>query len=124
MVLAELFLNALEHGLLRLDSSLKEGAGDFGAYYKEKEARLSQLAVGTIKVHFNHAVRGSGGQLTIRVEDSGPGFYFNQRLQQLGENQGLHGRGLLLIQSLCESLSFSGTGNVAEARYVWTIDEV
>lgn len=123
MVLAELFLNALEHGLLRLDSSLKEGAGGFGAYYKEKESRLSQLATGTIKVHFHHAVRDSGGQLTIRVEDSGPGFDFHQRLQQLGKHQGAHGRGLMLIDSLCESMRYDGKGNVAEARYVWRIEE-
>ena len=119
MVLAELFLNALEHGLLRLDSTLKEGAGGFGVYYKEKELRLSQLKQGTIKVRFQHSVNGAGGQLTIRVEDSGLGFDFQSRLRQVGERQGAHGRGLMMIQSLCESLTYSGVGNIAEACYVW-----
>jgi len=123
MVLAELFLNALEHGLLRLDSTLKEGAGGFGAYYKEKESRLSQLQSGMIKVHFYHAAKDAGGQLTIRVEDSGPGFDYPQRLKQLGENKSTHGRGLVLIHSLCESLSYSGNGNIAEARYLWAMEQ-
>ncbi len=120
MVLAELFLNALEHGLLRLNSTLKEGAGGFGAYYKEKEQRLSQLKEGAIKIQFQHTVKGAGGQLTIRVEDSGPGFDFESRLQQGGEQQGAHGRGLMMIRTLCETLTYSGTGNIAEACYVWS----
>jgi len=122
MVLAELFLNALEHGLLRLDSALKEGAGGFGVYYKEKESRLSQLKEGSIKVHFQHTVISSGGQLMIRVEDSGPGFDFEYYLRQVGENPRAHGRGLVLISSLCESLAYSGTGNIAEASYVWKLE--
>lgn len=124
MVLAELFLNALEHGLLRLDSQLKDSAGGFGAYYKEKELRLSQLKMGSIKVQFQHTVKGAGGQLTIRVEDSGPGFDFQRWLQQTGENQGAHGRGLTMIRSLCESLTYRGVGNLAEASYVWSIQDL
>ncbi|MBT9613796.1 MAG: fused response regulator/phosphatase [Burkholderiales bacterium] len=119
MVLAELFLNALEHGLLKLDSSLKERTGGFGEYYQEKERRLAQLGVGRIKVRLRHAVNGSGGRLTIRVEDTGPGFDFQQRLEQLEKNQALHGRGITMIRSVCESLDYSGAGNAAEAVYPW-----
>ena len=122
MVLAELFLNALEHGLLKLDSSLKESAGGFGAYYQEKEQRLAQLAAGSIKVTFRHGAHGSGGRLAIQVSDSGSGFDFGQKLRQLEENQGTHGRGIMMIRSVCESLQYSGAGNIAEAVYPWEMD--
>lgn len=123
MVLAELFLNALEHGLLRLDSSLKERAGGFGEYYQEKERRLAQIKEGRIKVRLRHAANGSGGRLAIQVEDSGPGFDFQQRLKQVEENQGMHGRGIMMIRSVCESLVYGGAGNIAEAVYPWSLGD-
>ncbi len=121
MVLAELFLNALEHGLLRLDSGLKERAG-FGAYYQEKATRLARLTEGWIRVEFRHGRTHEGGRLTIRVEDSGPGFDFQRQLRLLDENQTVHGRGILLIRSLCASLRYAGRGNCAEAVYAWATD--
>lgn len=121
MVLAELFLNALEHGLLKLDSAIKEDTGGFGAYYQEKGLRLAQLSEGLIKVSFRHAVKGAGGRLAIRVEDTGPGFDFQRRLAQLAENQAVHGRGILMIRSVCESLVYSGSGNIAEVVYPWEL---
>jgi len=123
MVLAELFLNALEHGLLKLDSSLKERAGGFGEYYQEKAQRLAHLDEGIIKVRFSHAANGSGGRLAIQVEDTGPGFDFQQRLKQVEENQGTHGRGIMMIRSVCESLVYSGAGNIAEAVYPWNLGD-
>lgn len=123
MVLAELFLNALEHGLLGLDSTIKSGPGGFGVYYTEKEKRLAELAQGRIKVRLSHAANsGSGGRLVIRVEDSGPGFDFHRKLAALTENEGVHGRGVMLIRSVCESLNYEGTGNIAEAVYAWNLD--
>ena len=122
MVLAELFLNALEHGLLGLESTLKEGAGGFSGYYKEKETRLAQLNTGLIKVQLQHTAEGNGGRLGIRVEDSGPGFDYAAHLRQLEENTGVHGRGILLIRSVCVSLHYSGKGNIAQADYVWAND--
>lgn len=123
MVLAELFLNALEHGLLGLDSAIKSGPGGFGQYYSDKERRLAELAKGTIKVQLTHVANGEGGRLTLRVEDSGPGFDFNKQLAGLAENQGVHGRGVMMIRSVCESLRYTGAGNIVEAVYVWGLDE-
>lgn len=122
MVLAELFLNALEHGLLDLDSALKESEAGFGGYYKEKEKRLAQLKAGYIKVQLRHVAEAAGGRLEIRVEDSGPGFDYDLHLRRVEENIGIHGRGILLVRSVCESLHYSGTGNIADANYIWTSD--
>ncbi len=124
MVLAELFLNALEHGLLGLESSLKEGPAGFSGYYKEKEARLANLDQGEIKVELRHKAEGNGGRLEIRVEDSGPGFDHVAHMCCLKENAGLHGRGILLVKSVCASLRYSSRGNIAQADYVWSNDAV
>lgn len=130
MVLAELFVNALEHGLLGLDSAIKAGPNGFSDYYKEKERRLADARHGTIQVELEHAAIESGGQLVIRVQDSGAGFDFKEK-QQVADNpqssgpasgQGYFGRGVALVRSFCESLTYRGNGNCVEAVYVWNSD--
>jgi CheY-like chemotaxis protein/anti-sigma regulatory factor (Ser/Thr protein kinase) len=130
MVLAELFMNALEHGLLGLDSAIKAGPNGFSEYYKEKERRLAETRQGTVQVELKHAAIDPGGQLVIRVQDSGPGFDFKEK-QQVTDNppnggpasgQGYFGRGISLVRSFCESLSYQGNGNCVEAVYVWNPD--
>jgi anti-sigma regulatory factor (Ser/Thr protein kinase) len=126
MVLAELFMNALEHGLLRLDSDIKAGPNGFSEYYREKDRRLRETSEGQIKVEFRHAAIESGGRLVIRVEDSGPGFDFAQKLKLAGQaggsGSGYYGRGIASVRSFCESLTYHGSGNCAEAVYVWGAD--
>jgi two-component system, HptB-dependent secretion and biofilm response regulator len=39
-ILAELFNNALEHGLLQLDSALKHDASGFDEYYRQREEKI------------------------------------------------------------------------------------
>lgn len=45
-VLAELYSNALEHGVMNLDSSLKRDARGFAEYYRERHLRLASLDEG------------------------------------------------------------------------------
>ena len=73
-VLAELYSNALEHGVLGLDSSLKRDASGFARYYQQRNTRLDELQDGFVRVHLQVTPKGEGGCLTIRVEDSGKGF--------------------------------------------------
>ncbi len=54
IILRELFSNALEHGLLRLDSPLKDAADGFAEYYKSREVRLGQLDEGWIRLGLEH----------------------------------------------------------------------
>jgi CheY-like chemotaxis protein len=126
MVLAELFLNAVDHGLLGLDSRVKAAPNGFAEYYREKERRMAERNSGSILVEFRHAALESGGCLTIRVEDGGKGFDFKERLASAdkgtGSREGYHGRGILLVRSLCESLSYHNNGTCAEAVYVWSAD--
>jgi len=120
-VLAELYSNALEHGLLGLESRLKTTPQGFAEYYQQRQDRLVALKDGSISIYVRHEVRDEGGRLVIRVEDSGPGFDYGRRKNQssLKHNQGHCGRGVPLLDSFCESVTYYGRGNIVEAIYHW-----
>ena len=120
MVLSELFSNALDHGILKLDSGLKLSADGFAKYYKKRADLLSTLEEGTIKIKFAHKPRETGGELTIRIEDSGSGFDYTKGFTSLAENEGYSGRGVQLIRTRCEDLRFEGAGNICEVVYAWS----
>ena len=119
LILRELIANALDHGLLRLDSALKNTPDGFAEYYARRERALADLKEGTIAVQLDHLPRGSRKSLVIRVEDSGPGFDHRLWLREPADSDTPHGRGILLVRSLCRELTYHGAGNRAEARYEW-----
>ena len=49
-ILAELYSNALDHGVLGLNSSLKKSAEGFSAYYNLRKERLKLLDSGFVKI--------------------------------------------------------------------------
>jgi len=120
IILAELFANALEHGLLGLDSVLKHHPQGFVAYYTARAQSLAALAHGWINIVLSHTAVGSTGQLTLRIEDSGPGFNYQACLPELTENKGYSGRGIPMVRALCKELTYHGVGNCVEAVYVWS----
>ncbi|MDX1595036.1 MAG: fused response regulator/phosphatase [Gammaproteobacteria bacterium] len=119
-VLMELFSNALDHGLLRLDSKLKQTPEGFAQYYELRKQRLAELDHGSVRVELEHEPDGSGGCLRFTVEDDGPGFDPSRVFAPLEENLSYYGRGIPLLRSICERLEYSGNGNHAEAVYRWT----
>jgi len=120
VILTELYSNALEHGLLGLDSALKDGPDGFGAYYALREQRLAGLDTGAIGIELAHCPTPDGGVLDVTVRQSHNGCDLTERGGcTLGDNGGYTGRGVALVRSLCESLSYSEDGCVAHARYRW-----
>lgn len=120
VVLSELYNNALDHGVLKLDSRMKKDAEGFTQYYIERDQRLKALSEGFIRISFDHRPHKSGGILTITVEDSGDGFNVNKsRARGEAESQQHDGRGIGLVRAICESVTYSEQGNSVEARYVW-----
>jgi CheY-like chemotaxis protein len=110
-VLSELFANALEHGLLHLDSALKEEPGGFERFALAREQRLAQLQEGEIGIRLAY----SGlGRISVRLRDSGAGFLL--AVEQGPHDPALSGRGIALISSLCESLQYFGCGNEVEVE--------
>jgi len=117
-LLSELFSNALEHGLLQLDSSLKESPDGFEEYYRQRQQRISALGDGTIDVSL--ALTGmTSNKLKIKVTDSGAGFDFVAIQQQKTESSDdfSFGRGIELIHSLCESIEYDNGGRTVTAIY-------
>jgi len=121
-VVAELFSNGLEHGVLNLDSSLKSTSSGFAEYYTLRQQRLDELKKGFIKVSMKHnSIGGRSGIFTLSIEDSGPGFDYPDKFVQVpSESQKkLCGRGIPLIYSLCHSLEYVGSGNKVVAEIHW-----
>ncbi|MEQ6341961.1 MAG: SpoIIE family protein phosphatase [Gammaproteobacteria bacterium] len=118
-IIAELFSNSLDHGLLGLDSALKATPHGFAEYYQLRARGLAALQQGRIRIDLAHAPYDTGGKLVIRVEDSGPGFDHQKKSFVLNEGTIASGRGIGLVRDLCDSIQFSGSGNIAEAVYFW-----
>ena len=123
LVLRELFSNALEHGLLHLESGWKATPEGFARYYMERAARLAQLSDGELRIRLRHTATPEGGCLTMRIEDSGPGFD-RASVGDMTEISGGHaGRGIKLVEELCGAVRYEGRGNEVEADYRWTRED-
>lgn len=120
LILNELFNNALDHGLLQLDSSIKHGPDGFEKYLLLREDKLRTLASGSIEIEIEKvSIEGRDG-VRIHLVDSGKGFDFSAIQEAPRENmvQGQYGRGLTLVRSMAHKLVFSGKGNDVTAYYV------
>jgi len=117
MILTELVSNALDHGILKLQSSLKKDESGFEAYYIEKQKRLNLLDQGFIKVNIYKDSSDAGESYCISVEDSGEGFETTRKLTQLEDNLAYFGRGIQLLQKLCSEISYNNAGNRVTVRY-------
>lgn len=118
LILSELYNNALDHGLLGLDSATKARPGGFELYLQQRSDRLATLGDGRVDLSFHvHAVEGQA-VLDIEVVDSGPGFD-HARLAFAGAEGGPrpHGRGIALVRSLCRELIYTGSGSRVFARF-------
>ncbi|PWB33583.1 fused response regulator/phosphatase [Pseudomonas sp. SDI] len=118
-VLSELYSNALEHGVLGLDSGLKRDAHGFATYYQERNRRLQALQDGFIRLHLHVEPQESGGRLIIEVEDSGKGFDVGRVLAQPALEQRLCGRGLSLIRRLSRHAEWADEGRRARVEFAW-----
>ena len=120
-VLAELYSNALEHGVLGLDSSLKRDAAGFARYYQLRSARLESLQDGYVRVHLQVQPQGEGGRLVIRVEDSGNGFDVARVMERPLDVVRLSGRGISLVRQLGLNASWTDEGRSARVEFSWEV---
>ncbi len=114
-VLMELTTNAIDHGLLQLDSRLKLSPEGFEHYYVERQSRLANGGAGSLLLRIAIDCEAHGGRLRIHVEDSGAGFDVAAVLSAPVSDNPHAGRGIRLVQSLCQELAYSPTGNSVEA---------
>ncbi|WP_237068323.1 SpoIIE family protein phosphatase [Microbulbifer guangxiensis] len=114
IVLGELFRNALEHGVIGLDSSIKSSEQGFAEYYHELHRRRRALREGWIQVAVKCHGRGSGGVLEVVVDDSGPGFPASW-----SRSGSYAGRGLPLLRSVCRTLELQYGSSRVRALIDW-----
>ena len=119
-ILTELYSNALEHGLLGLDSKLKMDPEGFSEYYETREQRLNDLDTGYIKINLQHEPNENGGKLIIQYQDSGKGFDVSS-YKAATDNNIFSGRGIALVKSLCSELDYNESGNGINAVYEWEL---
>lgn len=114
-VLSELFANAIEHGLLHLDSKIKEEADGFFTFYQMREDRLKQLGDDAwVKLSLDYNPVES--HLLMVLEHNGAGFDYQQTKMSQG-NTLTYGRGIVLARELCQSLEYSKGGCCVTAIY-------
>jgi CheY-like chemotaxis protein len=118
-ILTELYINALDHGILKLDSTLKHNPQGFELYFDEREARLSKLDTGYINFSFYGYRQNNQLKIKITIEDSGSGFDISKVLNKSHHPSdiALCGRGIFLVNELCHSLVYSEPGNKVDVIY-------
>lgn len=119
MIVTELFANALDHGVLKLDSAMKHSPEGFMRFYELREERLQSLQEGRIRLLFDHRPTATGGQLRIKVMDSGDGFDRQALDLDIGNNASFAGRGIPMLESLCSSVTYQGKGNRVTVVFDW-----
>lgn len=114
LIVSEMVSNALDHGILQLQSSLKEEPEGFTQYFQERERRLAQLTnADAIELSLRWETAKSGTQLIVCVADTGAGYDFSSSLLQRDDL--LSGRGLQLIRNLAQRVEIFPPGNRIEA---------
>ncbi|MCF6298691.1 MAG: fused response regulator/phosphatase [Thiomicrorhabdus sp.] len=116
-ILTELFLNSLDHGILKLDSSLKLTALGFSEYFSQRDIRLSRLDDGYIHISITSISKPYGADIHIIITDSGAGFNHKDTKAPQDKPRQYCGRGINLVSELCSSLRYKGSGNTVEAIY-------
>ena len=116
IILSEILTNAIDHGVLGLDSKIKDGVNGFDNYFGERQQRLNELNNGWVLVS---AELTGNGLLQIAVEDSGNGFNFDEvyKNESVLCDYNLYGRGLQIVKNLCDSMIHLGNGNCIVVEY-------
>jgi PAS domain S-box-containing protein len=122
LILSELLNNALDHGVLQLDSRTKQGADGFEAYLELRAARLRELKNGKIDLEIEKIVVDGKDGLKIRIVDSGDGFDYEEfQTDALSQhNQAQHGRGLAIVSKLAYKLTYAQRGSDVVAYYIFS----
>lgn len=119
LIITELYNNALDHGILRLDSSLKTLEDGFDRYLTLREERLAALLDASVEIELQRQRREDAEYLVIHVKDSGAGFDMD-RLQncEISAQSAFSGRGIALVRSLSAKVNYLGAGNEVKVDYL------
>lgn len=118
LLLAELYSNALEHGILNLSSQLKRSEEGFITYYQERLDRLNNLDEGSIHIYCQLIYDNTPEHelvLRVRMQDSGDGFDIEKMMA--GAHEDSFGRGVSLINQVSKRTQYLNSGNTVEVDF-------
>lgn len=107
-VFAELISNAVDHGVLGLDSKLKNDHAGFAEYIMLKEERLETIKdEDGVDMHFTYCPKIK--EIRFSIKDTGSGYEVAKDIKM--DDTMLSGRGIPLINQLCKSVEVTPPGN-------------
>ncbi|SFC85581.1 fused response regulator/phosphatase [Pseudoalteromonas denitrificans] len=114
LLLSEAYNNALDHGILKLDSSIKDTEEGFYEYYDNRAQALATLESG--ELHFEASYLPETQNVIFSIEDSGSGFCtaHNHHADNKGHS---YGRGLGLMEEIASSITYNDIGNKINIYY-------
>jgi len=118
LIVTELYNNALDHGVLALDSSEKHSSTGFASYLLDRAGRLFNLEQGWIHVAMAHVTEEGRPLLRLTIRDSGHGFDHTRYEQHEPDELAMHGRGIALVRRLCERMHYLDNGSGVEVEYI------
>lgn len=110
MAMDEALVNAMHHGNLEVDSSLRDGEDD-QRYYDEIRSRKDNQPYCHRRVHIQAEF--SDQHICVQISDEGQGFN-PEAIPDPTDDENLHkvsGRGLFLIRSFMDQVAHNVTGN-------------
>ena len=102
--------------MLGLSSELKATPEGFKTYYQQRQVQLDTLEEGSIEIQIDCSGTCKRGEVLIKVIDSGKGYDYHN-LTQNKVNKSYSGRGLFLVNQLCDKVNVSKKGNKVEALF-------
>ncbi|EAT13154.1 SpoIIE family protein phosphatase [Bermanella marisrubri] len=115
LLISELYSNALEHGILGLDSALKQTTEGFQSYYQQREQHLASLEEAHLKLMIQVINGADHRLLNIRMTDSGNGFDVDKIFDASHEDS--FGRGIGLIKRLCSRVEYLDGGSTVDVDF-------
>jgi anti-sigma regulatory factor (Ser/Thr protein kinase) len=111
LALSEALANALEHGIMRLPSSIKDDL--FAPRHREGECVKSGQIILKLRLLHEDGDCKSIKAIGVEVADTGQGFDWKAYLQDISmpAPEKNYGRGLALIKMAATNLSFNEAGN-------------
>ena len=113
-VLNELYINAVDHGILELNSELKKTEEGFLEYFNLRQQKLATLDSGKVCISIQY--QALQRLLSIEVSDSGKGFDPTILAKTLDLEKS-YGRGLPLVKELCRSMTHSHNGSTVSVEF-------
>lgn len=120
-ILSEIYNNALNHSILGLKGNSKSD-DDFQQYYNQRDHALANMQDAYIKFNIEFIPGEDAGILLIHLQDSGNAAPANAvdnnaEAGKAGTLETLHGRGLIILSELCNSVHIDSQAHRIELEY-------